>query len=136
MTIKITIESKLSHLPILRKAIEGICSSIVTKTQILEDINLSLNEAMANIITHAYKNEAGNEIQITVNLSSNEIEFNIVDSGKENRQKNTRLPDADLDSTDTISESGRGLYLIHKLMDEVIYKRENNKNVLLLRKKI
>lgn len=138
MSIKVVFESKLANLPLLRKAIRGICSSVVTNNeQLLQDIDLCMNEAVSNVIYHSYQNEPGHEIQIVVTLFSKEIVFEIIDIGLKNSKSKITPPvepEIDIDDIEAIPESGRGIFIIHQLMDEVIYKSEGGKNILLLRK--
>jgi serine/threonine-protein kinase RsbW len=134
--IKISIESQLVNLPILRKAIRGLCSFVIQDEQVFQDIDLCLNEALSNVIYHAYRNEPGHEIEIIITLHPKEFVFQIIDLGLKNPQEN--VPSAlnpDLNNLDSLQESGRGLFLIHQLMDEVVYKSEKDRNILLLRKR-
>ncbi len=136
LTIKISFESVLDYLPFLRGSIRGICSCVTQNEQILQDIDLCLNEALCNTIHHAYCSEPVHEIQILVTLHSKEVILQIIDFGLKNLQlANFSLPEVDLNNIDSLSESGRGLFLIHKLMDEVVYKGEKDQNILILRKR-
>lgn len=136
ITIKIAIESKLGNLPILRKTVRALCSCVIENERVFQDIDLCLNEALTNVIHHAYGNEPGHEIQVMVTLCPEEFVFQIIDIGIKNPHQGAPLslevPPSNLDE---LPESGRGLFLIHQLMDEVIYKSEKNKNILLLRKR-
>lgn len=133
--IKISLESKLVNLPLLRKMIRGLCSNFIYEEQVFQDIELSLNEALSNIINHAYKQEPGHEIQIIVTIYPTEVVFQIIDVGEKILEIASLIPqDASLEDIDSISEQGRGLFLIHQLMDKVDYTRKNDKNILILRK--
>ena len=137
ITVKVIIESKMTHLPLLRQTVRGICSNVIDNEKIFQDIDLSLNEALSNVIFHAYQNEPDHEIQITVTLYPEQVVFEIVDLGLKNLNINSTIPSFDEDSIDidSLAESGRGMFLIHQLMDEVIYKPEADKNILILRKR-
>lgn len=136
VTIKVIIESRLAYLPLLRKTIRGICSNVVQDESVLQAIDLSLNEALCNVIYHSYQNEPDHEIQIMVTLYPQEVVFQIIDLGLKNLKnyKPVSFP-IDKENIDALDESGRGIYLIHQLMDEVTYTSEKDRNVLLLRKR-
>lgn len=134
--IKIVIESKLTNLPLLRKTIRGICSGVVENEQVVQDIELCMNEALSNVIYHAYRSEPGHEIQIIVTLSENEIVFQIIDNGLKNPMHHLVLQEKNLNTLDPLSESGRGLLIINQLMNEVVYKSEQDRNILLMRKSL
>lgn len=137
LSIKVIFESQLTNLPILRKAIRGICSCVIKdKEQLLQDIDLCINEAVSNVICHAYQNEAGHEIQIIVFLYAQEIVFQIIDIGLKNPNTTSPAsPNYDMNRIEDLAESGRGMFIIHQLMDEVLYKSEEGKNFLILRKR-
>lgn len=137
-TIKICIESDLIYLPILRKTVRAICSSVIHDEEIFQDIDLALTEALSNVIDHAYRNEPGYEIQILVTLYPEEVLLQIIDSGLKNPKtdKPSLQLDFDLNKVESIPESGRGLFLIHQLMDKVAYKSEDGKNILTMLKRI
>lgn len=135
MSIKVIFESQLAYLPILRKAVRGICSNvIVDNEQFLQDIDLCLNEAIANVICHSYQNEPGHEVQVIIALYPHDVVIQIIDIGLKNPQNNKPKPLEDTLDIESLSESGRGLFIMHELMDEVTYKTEEGKNILSLRK--
>lgn len=135
MSVKVIFESHLAYLPILRKAVRGICSGIIENNEeCLQDIDLCLNEAIANVICHAYKNEPGHEIQVVVALYSHDIVIQIIDKGLKNPKTNNPGEPEKVEDIEALSESGRGLFLMHQLMDEVSYTTKDGKNTLLLRK--
>ena len=94
------------------------------------DIQIAVEEAFVNICSYAY---VGGRGEVEVNCSSNGDRFviEIIDSGVP--FDITVLEDPDF--TADISErkaGGLGGLLIRKLMDMVVYRRENNKNILRL----
>ncbi len=131
--VKVVLESKLSNLPLTRQILRGICSVVVQNEQIFQDIELSLNEALSNVISHGFKNEPYHEVQIIATLSTEQIIFEIIDYSSNNLFDHS-LPTKKLEDIDPLSESGRGILLINKLMDEVNFQRGKDKGVLLLRK--
>lgn len=136
-TFKISIESNVAYLPIVRKVIRAACASFVPQERIFEDIDICLNEALSNVIHYAYKNEPGNEIQIAITAFPDELLIQISDIGLENSLGEPPLKiDDNFEDISQLSESGRGLFLIHQLMDKVSYSRENGKNTLTLTKKL
>jgi anti-sigma regulatory factor (Ser/Thr protein kinase) len=94
------------------------------------DIQIAVEEAFVNICSYAYVGGSG---EVEVNCSSNGDSFviEIIDSGVP--FDITVLEDPDV--TADISErevGGLGGLLIRKLMDMVVYRREDNKNILRL----
>lgn len=98
-------------------------------TQFLQDLRLSFTEAVANAIEHAgeLKRKKFVECQCLVNATF--IELRVYDHGPGLGGRLSMVPDFK-----SFSEKGRGLFLIRQLMDEVLYKKEKGKNVLVMRR--
>lgn len=135
--INLTFESELSYLPVLRQVVRVISSAKITDQQQLEDIELSIHEALANVICHAYNSESNHQIGLSLTLSDEEIIIQIHDSGHASAIPYAPKNNAyDETSIENLPENGFGVFLITQLMDEVSYKSEKGENVLLLRKNI
>lgn len=136
-SIKLIIESKIDNIALLSKAIQAICSTVVTDAVMLYNIELCLVEAVANIINHAYHRKIGNLVEVTVTVDDLHVIFQIVDSGDKAFPK---APKHELkyDSNDvtTWPESGMGLFFIYRMMDEVSFIECDGKNILTLRKNL
>ena len=98
-------------------------------------LELALEEAVVNIIRHGYRGKLG-KIEIGVKWSQERVEIVIRDwaspfdllthSPKINNQ-------ASLEEQET---GGLGISLIKQIVDEVVYQRENNTNLLTLVKRL
>lgn len=137
MTFKVIINSDLNHLPLFRKIVRDICSNFIQNEEDLHDINISIHEAICNIICHAYLNNPSHQIQVVIKVLSDELEFQIIDLGlKNNQEKKVDALNFDPTNIDSLAESSRGVRIIHQLMDRVKYKVLKKKNVLILNKSI
>lgn len=134
--IKISIESKIVHLSPLAKAVRGACSSVIDDQELLYHLELCIVEAITNVINHAYHRDPNQMIDVIVQISDHEVNFKIVDNGDKIEmpeiQKELNLHTLNIAA---LPESGMGLFLIHKLMDEVHFSVEENKNVLTMKKR-
>jgi serine/threonine-protein kinase RsbW len=89
---------------------------------------LALVEGCNNAINYAAPGRAGEPVIIEVDCRPDEVEMRVTDhTAGFDLPGRIDLPDPDV-------ESGRGLYLIHSLMDSVQYCRRDTENVLVLRK--
>jgi anti-sigma regulatory factor (Ser/Thr protein kinase) len=92
---------------------------------------LALDEAVANIIRHAYKNRYDQEIELDCQANAERIVFRLLDVGEP--------PDPDKicgQPLNEVSLSGRGTHLMRAIMDEMSYKQTSGKNELRLVKNI
>lgn len=137
MMMTITFESKFIYLPVVRKVIRGIGSDRTSNEQYLNDIELSVHEALSNVIDHAYNHEPHHQIELTITWSDQEIVIQIRDTGIQTLVPlSPILQDFDVNNLESIAENGRGLFFIYHLMDDVTYARKKGVNILILRKSI
>ena len=90
-------------------------------------VTLAVDEAVANIIRHAYKNQYDQEIEFNCRAVADQLEFTLVDQGEP--ADPARICAHPLDE---VSLSGRGTHLIKATMDEMHYERIARGNQLRL----
>jgi len=95
------------------------------------NVTLAVDEALANIIRHAYHSEPAQPIELTCTASEGSFDFTILDRGQPFDP--VRLP---AEPPDEHALGGRGTHLIRMIMDEAIYDRVSAGNRLRLRKRI
>jgi serine/threonine-protein kinase RsbW len=84
------------------------------------NIELSVDEACANIIDHSYKGEGLGTIRITIELHSSALVIILEDKGQSFDPLSVALPDL-TSPLELRKERGLGVYTIRKLMDQVRY---------------
>jgi serine/threonine-protein kinase RsbW len=83
-------------------------------------VELALQEALANAIRHGCKGDASREVQCVVNCDSDgEVVIVVRDPGA--GFDAATVPDP-LAGENVLKSSGRGVFLINQLMDEVAFK--------------
>lgn len=98
---------------------------------VLSKIELVSEEALMNIIHHAYKDGVG-EIEMTLKASSHQVIIVIKDQGP---PFNPLTAETKFDPTLSLEErevGGLGIPIMRQFMDEVNYKRADGKNILTL----
>jgi serine/threonine-protein kinase RsbW len=96
----------------------------------VSEIQVVLEEAFVNICKYAYAGERG-EVEVNCFAQSDKTVIEIIDSGVPFDITEQELPDTTADIFER-KIGGMGCLLIKKLMDMVVYKRENDKNILRL----
>lgn len=94
------------------------------------DLNLVLTEAMANAIHHANEGDPAKEVHIEISIVSQRLIIRVFDFGSGFDLQKYIKPSHPLD------EHGRGMYLIHTIMDEISYDPTENGHVLKMVKKL
>ena len=97
----------------------------------MSDIELCLEEALVNIFQYAYP-EGGGEVEISCRIDEGrKFIIEISDAGIPFDIFSVAEPDLSLALEDR-KIGGLGILLIRKLMDDVTYRREGNRNALTL----
>lgn len=91
---------------------------------------VALDEAFVNAVVHGNGNDPRKLVRITAELSTEEACFTIEDEGE--GFKIGELPDP-RDPSNLFKTSGRGVLLIHNIMDEVQYNERGNRLTMIKR---
>ena len=130
--ITLAIESRVENVFLVGLAVNKICASIPLSEQAAYEAEVSVVEAVNNVIKHAYGNEAGHTVEVVVTVGTGAVTFEVCDTGRPLERLEVRLPAVDCDDTTSLSEGGRGLYIMHAFSDHVRYDRAPGGNVLTL----
>jgi anti-sigma regulatory factor (Ser/Thr protein kinase) len=114
--LKFAMPSDPRYLPVVRGAIGPLAAAIGWDEHDCLSITLALDEALANIIRHAYHNRADGLIELECRTSGDGLEFTLLDHGDPpDKTKICALAIA----CDQIG--GRGTHIIKDVMDTVSY---------------
>jgi len=132
--IHLIIDSDLEHVALVGTAIKGMCSFCSLSEEMCSQLEIAVVEAVNNAILHAYDNRLGNNVDIYFCLEDKKIMMKVCDNGNSIQ----RMPEFDIEEPikqiDKIPESGRGLQIIHQIMDKVDYQSKEGKNCFTLTK--
>lgn len=120
----ISIPSNIKNIrSVSSKIVELLIERKVNKS-IIFDIRLSVEEAILNAIEHGNKNNEDLNINISFSIDGTKAEIAVEDQGA--GFDHISLPDPTTDEN-ILRSHGRGIYLIHKLMDKVQYNDKGNR---------
>lgn len=115
---------------LVKKAIDEL-GEYLCDEDLLYELELVLLEACANVVMHAYPEGSG-MLEVTTRVAPKRfVEFEIVNWGKR-----FAGPCTPVEAVGPEAESGRGLLIIHRIMDTCRYDQQGEKNVLVLHKDI
>lgn len=97
------------------------------------DTQLAVEEAITNVIVHGYEGRPG-EIVISCRATRGFTELQIEDTALPFNPLSIPEPDITEDIEDR-KIGGLGVFLIRQIMDDIIYRYEDGKNILVLVKK-
>jgi len=128
---ELTLPAKLSNLRELVELVSKCAADLGLNSEKITDIGVATEEVLVNICNYAYQGEAGevkvscmvdDESRFIIEIEDRGIPFDI-----------NMLDDPNL--TIDLNErevGGLGVYIIKELMDEVQYRREDDRNILKL----
>lgn len=118
-------------LSLIRAAIGELASVYGLPDNECRGITLAVDEALANIIRHAYRGDANRAIEVNCRAWADRLEFTLLDQGEP--------PDLERIAAQPLDDEalgGRGTHIIRMVMDEVCYERVPWGNQLRLSKRL
>lgn len=135
MEEKIVINNQVEELSSIAAKVEELSEIWKLPMPLTMNINLVLEESVSNIIFYAFPEGGNHLIEITLSLIEQELTIVIKDEGIPFDPTAKEKPDTNLPA-DERPIGGLGIFLVRKIMDNVTYAREENKNILTLKKKL
>ena len=135
--LSIRVANDLKELGAIAERVDEFCGQRGILPAIAYQVNLSLDELLTNTISYGYADGAQHEIQIDLSIDGDQLTIRIEDDARQFDLTDSDPNTADTDSgLDERTPGGLGIFFVHQMMDTVNYRRENNKNVVLLGKKL
>ncbi len=113
--LTLTIPSELRMLTVARAFVEAVCQTRNLDKRTTHSIILATGEALSNIIRHAHRNRPDAQIQVQCQANSHAFEVTLLDEGEPFDLN--QVPHLD---PGEIRVGGRGVFLMRKLMDELV----------------
>lgn len=118
-------------LPVVRGAMEKLCAALAWNESEARAITLALEEAITNVIRHAYHNRPYEVVEVVCEEKESVLEFLLTDTGDAPdpakicaRAKESQTP------------GGMGTHIIRDVMDTVDYRRLGTTNQLVMTKRL
>ena len=90
----------------------------------LFDVKLACEEAMVNAIKYGNKSQNNKVVSVTCDIKKDAVVISVEDQGEGFNYKDLSDPTQD---GDLLKARGRGLFLIHNIMDKVEFNVQGNK---------
>lgn len=128
------------QLPEIRRCAEAVddyLSARAISRDVIFQIDLALDELLTNTIEWGYGNKSGadNEIKVNIEVIDQFIFITVEDNASAFNPLDMTDPDIYASLQDR-PIGGLGIYFIRQVMDEILYERKNNKNILSMRIKV
>ncbi len=137
--LTLSIENDIRNVSLVGVSVGAICKTLSgMKKSVAWQLELAVVEAVNNAVMHAHVDYGSekNRIEVVVEIDKNAVTFAVYDWGSP-RGFLSQPPDLhEFDPSDpmTVPECGRGLFIIHGIMDAVRLTRRDNRNILTMTK--
>ncbi len=135
MKKEITIKNKVSELEHINRFIEEIADELGLDMELKMNLNLVIEEMVANVIFYAYPEGTEASIDLVAESNGKELTFMLSDRGKEFDPTLKEDADPNVNPIDR-RIGGMGIYIVKNIMNEVSYQRLEGKNLLTMTKTI
>jgi len=134
--ITLTIDSRLENVALLGVATRGVARQLGFSEDEAVNVELCVVEAASNCVRHAYRGEAGHPVRVRLTAGPDRLEIAVEDEGRPipEEKRQPRRIEFDPSDVESIPEGGRGIFLLHALMDKVEFGREGARNLLRMTK--
>jgi len=123
------VKSSVSQLEKVRKWGAYIARALGFDERAVFEVELSIYEACANVIEHAYANNPDNYIDLKITVELDRLVVTIRDEG--GAFEPSSLKEKDIAKIiETEQDGGLGMHIIEACMDEILYRRQGNENIL------
>ena len=131
----LTLRNDIRQISLLPGFLEDVTQGMNPAPGILAQLNLALEEAVANVISYAYPEGTEGTVDIDARRDGNNLSLVISDSGS--AFDPTARDAVDISAgVDERPIGGLGIHLIREIMDTVSYERRDGRNILTITKKI
>ena len=130
---KLLLAAKIENLEAMFKFVREASAAQGFDEKKIGQVQLAAEEALVNVIKYAYPGKSG-DLEISCENKKEGLEIAISDSGIPFDPLS--LPEPDIHSPmEKRKIGGLGIFMMRKIMDEVKYRREDNRNILTLLKR-
>ena len=126
---KIRLPARIEYLETLIQFVSAYAREKGFAHERITQIELATEEALVNIFKYAYPEDIG-EVELTCKMDNDKFIIKIVDAGVPFDIESVPEPDLTADISNR-KIGGLGIFVIRKMVDELHYHREDDKNILI-----
>jgi anti-sigma regulatory factor (Ser/Thr protein kinase) len=121
----LVLDSRLAELSRAQSWVEELVNRLGLNEKASYAIRLCLEEALANVVLHGYRNEPGHPVVIRYQLSSDMLSFAIEDKAPPFNPIDTSPSDTQSEppSLESLVPGGNGIRLLRQFAESLVYER-------------
>ena len=131
--VRVTVKNRIEDLLRVNSVFESFATQHDIGGRLRYHLLVSIEEILTNIIKYGFDEEGIHPIHVTFRHINGHIEMEFEDRGREFNPLEIGEPDLDT-PIENRQLGGLGIHLVRQMMDEAKYRREGDRNILMLRK--
>lgn len=129
------LRNRLSELEGLGAELEAFGEAMELSPKTIYHMNLALDELLTNIISYGYADTAEHWIDISITLKKDILTIRFKDDGIPFNPLEVQEPDCHA-SLEERPIGGLGIHFIKHCMDDIVYERWKDNNILIMKKNV
>jgi serine/threonine-protein kinase RsbW len=138
--LSLRIANSLDQVWLVRAFLRAVLQEIEVADMDCAHVQLAVSEAINNCIEHSYHNGRQGDVDVLLELNREQLQIEIADDGVPLRLEEIeallRKPIPEVAASLDLLPHGRGLQIIRDTMDSVVFLRQDDRNVVRLRKSL
>jgi anti-sigma regulatory factor (Ser/Thr protein kinase) len=135
--VTLRLRNDLAELERLGVAIEAFGARHGLSTAAIFDVHLALDEILTNVISYGYDDDQPHAVTVRLSIDGahrpRRVQVEVEDDGRAFNPLAVVPPDVDA-PVEERPIGGLGIFLVRRVMDDLEYRRQQGKNVLVMRK--
>lgn len=133
--VSLELKNCLSELSTLGSSLEQFGKALGLSRKTLFEISLSIEELFSNIVSYGYTDDAVHWIKLAISHDDEMLIIRLEDDGVPFNPLKAEEPDCEC-PIEQRKIGNLGIHLTKKFMDDMVYERQGNRNILTVKKKI
>ncbi len=129
------LRNDLAELQRLNQLVSDFAESHGLPSELVFRVTLVLEEIITNVISYGYEDEMEHEISVRLSWEDPDMKIEVEDDGRPFNPLEAPPPDM-LKPLAERPVGGLGIHLVREMMDKLEYRRENDKNLLVLKTRV
>jgi anti-sigma regulatory factor (Ser/Thr protein kinase) len=131
----ISLASTFEEIPRLADALQAFCRDHQLSPDLASRIMLAVEEVAANIIAHGYRGAGGHAFEVRLARDEDAVRITVSDEAPPFDPLTQPPPDTTA-PLERRPSGGLGIHLVRTLMDDVRYRHDGTRNILVLTKRV
>jgi serine/threonine-protein kinase RsbW len=131
----IMMKTSLSEFERTMELIDAFGKENNLSAKVIHDVNLAIDEIVSNIISYGFDDGLEHDIMLSLDIAGDELIIQIEDEGREFNPLEAKAPELDKPLEDR-EIGGLGIHLVRHVMHHLEYRRNDPKNLLILKKRL